>query len=227
MDPRSARGCRRAGPVRRVRTRPSTDADARMPRPLTSVAYSSSRPLGAKLGDSSRAVSVTGDLLSAGEIEHHHLEATAATPDIGEQPAVGRQSRTDVVVTVERDALRRTAARRHAVDLRAAAAVRGEVDRLAVRAEHRLGIDAARLRQAPHVRAVGVHQEDLRVAFARQRHGQRSAVRRPGGRAVRAAESSPRPCARPSSPCARRRPACRFRTTRRQAACRRATTPAR
>src|SRR5258706_10075153 len=41
-----------------TRVRPSSEAVARIPRPPASVAYSSKRPLGAKLGDSSMTVSV-------------------------------------------------------------------------------------------------------------------------------------------------------------------------
>src|SRR5262249_36507792 len=66
--------------------------------------------------------------LPAFEIHGHQLEATADTGNVREGLAVRAHPRRHVVVAVESDAHRISAARRHPVDLRGPAPVRGEVD---------------------------------------------------------------------------------------------------
>src|SRR5712692_949586 len=135
------------------------------------------------------AIAVGDDLhLTVREIEQRHLELAFVKRDIGEGLAVGTQARRHIIASLEGDALRLAAGGRHAVDLRAAAAVGGEVDPLAVAREARLGIDRRRAGKAAQAAAVGVDEEDLRAALARQRDGELAAVGRPGRRRVRSPE---------------------------------------
>ena len=98
--------------------------------------------------------------------------------------AVRADRRRDVVAAAEAHAHRLAACGRHPVDLRAAAAVRGEINALSVRREHRLGVDAAAAGQPLEAAAVGVDDIDLRGFVARQHHRHALAVRRPGRRRV-------------------------------------------
>ncbi len=82
-----------------------------------------------------------------------------------ERSTVRRIPRPGVVVThIERHALRRTAVEGEAVDLRAAAAVRGKHQRTAVRRPAGLGIDGRMLRQARQRAGAEVEQIDFRIA---------------------------------------------------------------
>src|SRR5690606_7394123 len=110
---------------------------------------------------------------AAGEVLDHDVEAAFATRHVGELAPVGRDPRADVVAAFEADAADRAAARGDPVDLGRAAAVGGEVDRLAVGGEVGLGIDAARGHQAlGFAAAVGRNQVDLREAVAGKRDRQ-------------------------------------------------------
>ena len=78
---------------------------------------------------------------AAGQLLHHHLEGAALAGDVGQHAAIGADRRADVVAARESDPLGIAPAHRHAVDLRAAAAVADEVDLPAVGRERRLGVD--------------------------------------------------------------------------------------
>ena len=94
----------------------------------------------------------------------------------------------NVVRPVERHPLDGTAAKIQPVDLRTAAAVRREQQRLAVGREMRFGVDARRRHHPLHVAAVGVHQEELRPALLGERDREPAAIGRPRRRTVAAAE---------------------------------------
>src|SRR5467141_3410909 len=135
------------------------------------------------------AIAVGDDLhLTVREIEQRYLELAFVERDVGEGLAVWTQARRHIIASLEGDALRLAAGGRHAVDLRAAAAIGGEVDPLAVAREARLGIDRRRAGEAAQAAAVGVEEEELRAALARQRDGEPAAVGRPGGGRVRPPE---------------------------------------
>src|SRR5229473_2332702 len=135
------------------------------------------------------AIAVGNDLhLTVREIEQRYLELAFVKRDVGEGLAVWTQARRHIIAALEGDALRLAAGGRHAVDRRAAAAIGGEVDPLAVAREARLGIDRRRAGEAAQATAVGVEEEDLRAALARQGDGELAAVGRPGGGRVRSPE---------------------------------------
>src|SRR6185437_5830503 len=83
--------------------------------------------------------------LAGGELEGCDVVAAAVALHEREVLAVRAEARSDVVVAVEREALRRPTGGRHAVELRRAAPVRGERDPLAVGREGRLRVDVARV----------------------------------------------------------------------------------
>ncbi len=117
--------------------------------------------------------------LTIAQVEQEQLETPFATRNVGQQLAVGRYARADIVVALKRDALGFAAVGAHLVDLRAAAAVAGEEDLLAVGGELRFGIDAVGIGQAAQVLAIGVDAVDLGQAVAGQRQRQFLAIRRP------------------------------------------------
>ena len=122
------------------------------------------------------------------EVEDDEAKGVARARDVGERSPVGAHGRADVVAAAEGDALGRAAARGHAVDLRRAAAVAREVEPAAVGAVLGLGVDRRARRETARIAAVPADREQLRAAFARERHGKALAVGRPRRRAVRAAE---------------------------------------
>src|SRR2546425_8680846 len=128
------------------------------------------------------AIAVGDDLhLAVREIEQRHLELAFVERDVGEGLAVWTQARSDIIASLEGDALRLARGGRQAGDLRAAAAIGGEVDPLAVAREARLGIDRRRAGEAAQAAALGAEEEDLRAAPAPQRDGEPAAAGRPAG----------------------------------------------
>src|SRR2546425_8281317 len=109
------------------------------------------------------AIAVGDDLhLAVGEIEQRHLELAFVERDIGEGLAVWTQARGHIIASLEGDALRLAPGGRHAGDLRAAAAIGGEVDPLAVARGARLGIDRRRAGEAAQGSALRGGGEKLR-----------------------------------------------------------------
>src|SRR3954470_8100551 len=110
-------------------------------------------------------LAVGEDLRLAGrKIEQCDLKLARVARDVRKCFSIRAYSRRDIIAPLECDALRLAPGGGHAVDLRAAAPVGGEVDRLTVWREARLGVDAGRAREAAHAAAVGVHHEELRAA---------------------------------------------------------------
>src|SRR5690606_8831347 len=107
----------------------------------------------------------------------------------GDLLAVERHRRAGVVAAVEADPAGAAAAGGDLVDLRAAAAVGGEVQAGAVRAPGRLGVDAEVVGDLGQVAGAEVHHVDVRVAALGQGQRQPGTVRREAGRAVDAAEA--------------------------------------
>src|SRR3989304_609330 len=103
--------------------------------------------------------------------------------------AVRTVARRKVGTLAKRHALLHPALHRHTVDLRAAAAIRGEQQILSVRREIRLGVDLAAEGNPLDASPVRTYQIYLRAAIARQHDSQLLAVRTPGRGAVAAAES--------------------------------------
>src|SRR5439155_22131891 len=97
--------------------------------------------------------------------------------------------RRHVVAALESEPRRIAARCRHAIDLRAAAAIGSEYDGRAVGREIRLGVDRARAREALRLTAFRAHSIDLRDAVLGQRHDQTVAVGAPRRRAVAAAKA--------------------------------------
>ena len=204
--------------------RPSVVTIINVSPPRARVEYMSQRPLGEKLGDSSWPVSVSRvSLLPPASSRMATKKLAVAARHVGELLAVGTDPRRDVVVGAERHARGRAAARRHPVDLRRPAAIGREVDRLAIRREHGLGIDAARLRQPLRLAALRRDHVDLRAAVARQRDRQTACRRatRPGRCCCRGTRRRRALACRAAR--GRRPRACASRTRRRRDACRRAT----
>ena len=148
--------CCRYGPQAGSRTSPSASTRRWRTRPSADTAYSTPRP------PSRRGVQhhagVGGEARRFVQDARRQRASSAASRGCGPAPRCGRRCRcpapwrsscrrrtrwrVGVVAALEGDAGGAAAAGRHLVDLRPAAAVGGEVQRAAVGAPHRLGVDA-------------------------------------------------------------------------------------
>src|SRR5450759_1572405 len=102
--------------------------------------------------------------------------------------AIGTVTRRKIVTLAKRDALLRSTPHRHTIDLRTAAAIRGEQQSLPVRRNIRLGIDRSAESDAANTADIRSYQVNLRTAVTRQHDSQLLAVRRPGRRTIAAAK---------------------------------------
>src|ERR1019366_7564484 len=122
------------------------------------------------------------------KILHGDIELAAAEMRVDKTFAIGTITRRKVVTLAKRHALLRSAPHRHTIDLRTAAAIRGEQQSLPVWRKIRLGINRVTEGDAANSAAVRPYQVNLRTAVTCQHDGQLLAVRRPGRRAIAAAE---------------------------------------
>src|SRR6056297_4159990 len=119
------------------------------------------------------------------QVEYRNAVVAPVVVDDGELAAVRRYPRARIIAALERHAAGIATAGVDPVDLRAAAAIRREIDGVAVRRPGRLGVDG-RVGGQPSLLAAGHRQHpDIRVAVGTgQRQRDAPAVRRPGRRAV-------------------------------------------
>src|SRR6056297_951259 len=119
------------------------------------------------------------------QVVHRDAEIAPVVVDDRELAAVRRYPRARIIAALEGHATGIAAVDVDPVDLRPAAAVRGEIDGFAVRRPGGLGVDG-RVGGQPSLLAAGHRQDpDIRVAVGtRERQRDAPAVRRPGRRAV-------------------------------------------
>src|SRR5882762_8411659 len=99
--------------------------------------------------------------LLALQVHGHQLETPADSRNVRKGLAVRADARGYIVVAFEAYANRRSPDHRHAVNLRAAPSVGGEIDGLTVGGKKWFRVDSPGECDSPQVRAVGVHQVDL------------------------------------------------------------------